>query len=79
MPSNYGFVGPGALGSETVISDSPNVATTIWFGVGVAFGSLPSSPNGTLLYCNNCTISNPCVSGGKGAFAKRLNGIWVCN
>lgn len=36
-------------------------------------------PNGTIQYCTDCTIANPCASGGTGAFAKRLNGVWVCN
>lgn len=46
----------------------------------VAFGSLPGSPtNGMMLYCNDCTIANPCAGAGNGAFAKRLNGVWVCN
>lgn len=45
-----------------------------------AFASLPGSPtNGTMLFCNDCTIANPCAGGGTGALAKRLNGVWVCN
>jgi hypothetical protein len=36
-------------------------------------------PNGTMIYCSNCTITSACASGGNGAFAKRLNGVWVCN
>lgn len=35
--------------------------------------------NGTLVYCSNCTVANPCASGGTGALAKGLNGAWVCN
>jgi hypothetical protein len=35
--------------------------------------------NGTIVYCSNCTIANPCDTGGTGAIAKRLNGVWVCN
>lgn len=46
---------------------------------GVLFSSLGASSNGTLLYCSNCTIANPCASGGTGALAKRLNSTWVCN
>ena len=47
---------------------------------GYTFSTLPGSPtNGMVLYCNNCTIANPCASGGNGAIAKRLNGVWVCN
>lgn len=35
--------------------------------------------NGTLVYCSDCTVANPCASGGTGALAKGLNGAWVCN
>ena len=44
------------------------------------FANLPAPPvNGMLTYCSDCTIANPCASGGTGAFAKRLNGAWICN
>ena len=43
------------------------------------FATLGKPPNGAINYCSNCTISNPCSSGGAGAIAKRLNGVWVCN
>jgi hypothetical protein len=44
-----------------------------------SFSTLGSVPNGTEVYCSDCTIANPCAGGGTGAFAKRLNGVWVCN
>lgn len=44
------------------------------------FAGLPTSPvDGIQVYCSNCTIANPCASGGTGAIAKRLNSTWVCN
>lgn len=49
------------------------------FSTGVAFASLGTPANGALIYCSDCTIANPCASGGTGALAKRLNSIWVCN
>lgn len=49
------------------------------FESGVTFLNLPAPTNGMLIYCIDCTIVSPCVAGGTGAFAKRLNGIWVCN
>jgi hypothetical protein len=52
----------------------PDVALT-----GRAFSTLGASPNGTQVYCSDCTIANPCASGGTGAMAKRLNSVWVCN
>jgi hypothetical protein len=45
----------------------------------ITFTNLGTPTNGTLTYCSDCTIANPCASGGSGAFAKRLNGAWVCN
>lgn len=35
--------------------------------------------NGEIGYCSDCTIANPCAGAGTGAFAKRLNGVNVCN
>ncbi len=46
---------------------------------GVTHANLGSPANGTLIYCSDCTVANPCASGGTGALAKRLNGAWVCN
>lgn len=43
------------------------------------FADLGAALNGSFIYCNDCTIANPCAGGGTGAFAKRLNGAWVCN
>lgn len=46
---------------------------------GIAFASLGTPRNGTLIYCTNCTNqSNPCTASGSGAYAKRLNGAWDC-
>jgi hypothetical protein len=60
--------------------DNTGQHTPAIISTGVAFASLPGSPsNGTIIYCNNCTIANPCAIGGSGAIAKRLNGVWVCN
>lgn len=36
-------------------------------------------PNGTLIYCSDCVIASTCAGSGTGAYAKRLNGAWVCN
>jgi hypothetical protein len=45
----------------------------------LTFSALGTPPNGTMLYCSDCTVANPCAAVGNGAFAKRLNGVWVCN
>jgi hypothetical protein len=43
------------------------------------FALLPASPNGTMYYCPDCSFTNPCMGGGTGAFAKRLNNAWRCD
>ena len=48
-------------------------------GSGLSFAALPAASNGTLIYCADCAVTNPCAAGGTGAIAKRLNGRWVCN
>src|SRR5262249_47234495 len=46
---------------------------------GSAFGDLGTAANGSFGYCIDCKVAAVCVGGGTGAFAKRLNGVWVCN
>jgi hypothetical protein len=45
----------------------------------ITFAGLGTPANGSVLYCSDCTIANPCAGAGTGALAKRLNGVWVCN
>ncbi len=47
--------------------------------VPTPFASLGTPTDGTVMYCSDCTLANPCASGGSGAIAKRLNSAWVCN
>jgi len=47
--------------------------------VNTTFSALGTPADGTFAYCSDCTIANPCAGSGTGAFAKRLNGVWVCN
>jgi hypothetical protein len=78
------------LGTETVtnpaISVSPAVAgqtqgviITKGDGTNAVFANLGAAANGSIIYCADCQIANPCVAAGTGAIAKRLNGAWVCN
>lgn len=46
---------------------------------GVTQANLGTPADGSIIYCSDCTIANPCAGGGTGAIAKRLNGAWVCN
>jgi len=43
------------------------------------FADLGTPTNGAMVYCSNCTVANPCATGGTGALAKRLNNAWRCN
>jgi len=55
------------------------------------FSQLSKQPDGTFTYCadckvaapSSCSTSNPsacvCAGGGTGAFAKHVNGAWLCN
>ncbi len=43
------------------------------------FTNLGTPSDGTFCYCSDCTIAATCAGSGTGAFAKRLNSVWVCN
>jgi|SRR5579859_2472532 len=43
------------------------------------FANLGTPNNGRQVYCSDCKIQKHCASGGTGAFAKRINGEWICN
>jgi hypothetical protein len=49
------------------------------FLTSYAFANLPAADNGTIVYCSDCKLTNPCEGDGTGAFGKRLNGSWVCD
>jgi hypothetical protein len=82
-------VGAGAVTSTTIAGNTYYNVTAGWADRGTGtiidevfpspFTSLGSEANGSRIYCQNCTVTNPCAPGGSGALAKRLNGIWVCN
>jgi hypothetical protein len=58
--------------------DSAGLATSLILG-GTTIANLGNPANGTLKYCSDCRVANPCAGSGTGAIAKRLNGVWVCN
>jgi hypothetical protein len=73
-PTNHAFNIRGVLYNLTGATGNGETALA-----PVVFATLGAPPNGTLAYCANCTIANPCAAGGTGALAKRLNSIWICN
>lgn len=64
--------GPSVMNSSGVFTPTLGLGSTL-------FANLGTPRNGTFIFCSDCTIANPCAGGGTGAFAKRLNGVWVCN
>lgn len=62
---------------NAVLATSPTITSPQFSAV--LYSNLGTPANGALIYCSDCTIANPCASGGNGAFAKRLNDVWVCN
>lgn len=67
-----------ALGASSDLTIS-RVAANEYGVSAVLFAALGTPANGTFAYCSDCTIASPCAGAGTGAFAKRLNGQWVCN
>lgn len=47
--------------------------------VSVPFAALPPEQDGSILFCNDCTLSTPCSAGGSGAFAEGTRGVWSCS
>jgi hypothetical protein len=68
---NYSYSGRTRI--QNIVDGGP-----VSYG-GVTFANLGTPANGAFTFCSDCTITNPCAARGTGAFAKRLNGIWVCN
>lgn len=60
-------------------NDQLYVSGMVQLGTATPHANLGNPSNGTLAYCPDCMISNPCLGGGTGALAKRLNNVWVCN
>lgn len=44
-----------------------------------AFIGLPTEIDGTIVYCKDCQLTQPCSAGGLGAYAFGTNGTWSCN
>lgn len=64
-----------AAGSSVVV----NSTRRLILGSDVFANLGAGEANGSIVYCSDCTIANPCAGAGTGAVAKRINGAWVCN
>lgn len=67
--------------------DTNNVFTgTDQFLLGITSGpvtfsqltTVPSQTDGTIIYCSDCVVQDPCAGVGTGAFAERVSGAWAC-
>lgn len=63
----------------TADADTATVKTQKYNSTGSTFAALGTPADGTFQYCSDCQILAVCAAVGTGAFAKRLNGAWVCN
>lgn len=76
--------GEAQIKEHAAMKENNNVFTgTDLFAQGAQMGSftfatLPASPNGTLVYCADCVIINPCAGAGTGSIARREGGGWDC-
>jgi len=70
---------PGIQVSAAVGGNTQGIIITRGDGTTCTQAQLGAATNGSMIYCGDCTIANPCAGGGTGAIAKRLNGVWVCN
>jgi hypothetical protein len=82
----------GTAASQQVIQSYNAAGATLTYAAradgfefqnGVTFANLPGTPvNGMYGFCTDCAVTsgadNTCTSGGNGAFAVRLNGVWRC-
>jgi len=85
---------PMGLASSAGYSDhftAGSLVSNYLGGLTAALISGEAMANGTVIYCSDCTVTNPatctsnrltscvCAGSGSGAFAKRVNGNWYCN
>lgn len=69
------------MDSTGTVNVNPLLLATKYQAAAFTFSNIGTtlSANGMFGYCSDCTIANPCAGSGTGAFAKRLNGVNVCN
>jgi len=66
--------------------DTQNIfSSTNQFKLGIQFGPTTaaalsgiSAPNGTLIWVSDAQIATFCITGGSGAWAQRVGGVWNC-
>jgi hypothetical protein len=74
----------GALTAISLAAQSLTISSTAQFNLGarlgpLTFANLGSPGDGTYVFCPDCQALNPCIGGGTGAFAQRVNSQWLCS
>jgi hypothetical protein len=77
--NSYSVSPPASSPGNSISLSSFGIAGGLLTLSPVLFANLGTPTNGTFANCSDCTVANPCAGGGTGAFAKRFNGVWVCN
>jgi len=75
---NFTGVGAGLQFRQAIndrFSGAQRVAPAI---ATVSFANLPAEQDGTILYCQDCKLTSPCVGTGTGAWAQGARGHWSC-
>jgi hypothetical protein len=75
---NYTGVGAGLLFRNAINDRFSGVQPISPIIVNLSLGNLPPESDGALIYCNDCKQTNPCSSGGSGAWAFGAQGQWEC-
>jgi hypothetical protein len=69
--------------ASNVISGSLSATGTVsasgFLSNGLRYKDLGTPRNGAFVYCPDCSPTPVCSGAGHGAFAKGINGTWVCN
>lgn len=82
------FLDNMSMSSKRLVIDTESNIPSVTLGP-FSFGSLPTNGrltsiggtpllDGKVTYCVDCQQTNPCLGGGTGAVAERINGIWSC-
>ena len=75
-----GTVGPNFFNGTTPATGTwTNTRFSLPFPMTFGQATASTPLNGSMIYCSDCTIANPCAGSGTGALLKRLNGVNVCN
>ena len=81
MPTSAGSIATAEIHGNYIAGTATPYAALGGHVSDAAFtaATLPAAGNGSTVYCQDCVIASSCSGSGSGAFAKRINGAWVCN